>query len=99
MEGRNQWISNPENLFGKHLEVVIGPPKRHAPVLSLGPQNVASFETLITSLLTALAKGGWWTSTSMTDALRGDADVGEEAMELDGYRDGGNPRPRDTKAY
>lgn len=43
------------------------------------------------SLLVALGA-----NTSMTDALKGDTDVGEGAMELDGHWGGG---ARDTKAY
>lgn len=90
-EGRNQWISHPEYTVGKQLEIVLSPPQRHA---SPGPQNVASFENPTMSLLMALGA-----HTSMTNALKGDAGVEEEAVELDGHGGGLTLRPRDTKSY
>lgn len=69
------------NTQSESIEIVLNPPQRQA---SPGPQNVASFEKPTMSLLMALGA-----NTSMTDALKGDTDVGEGAMELDGHGGGG----------
>lgn len=79
---------------------MLSPPKSHAAVLNLGPQNAASFGKSIASLLTALDKVGVVGSGQQDWCFSGrDANV-EEAVESDRDRDGcESGQDTDAKAY